>query len=176
MTQRKGAASALLALLVWCSTQSARAEPEWIIGHANDERRPAELSFGTGLGGGGDFTLTPGVMFGIPLLDGGFIRPINDSLYLEPGLFMGAYFDEDDTYIWVIPEVGPKWNFHLTPRWDVFATLKLGYAIGSHGDFWLHSNVGMQWWFNRPWALRLEAGAGLHHVAGLFIGASYQFL
>jgi hypothetical protein len=176
MTQRKWPACALLALALGFLTSSARAEPEWIIGNPSEERRPAELSLGAGVGGGRHTILTPGVMFGIPLLDGGFIRPINDSLYLEPGVFMGAHFRDDDTYLWVIPEVGPKWNFHLTPRWDVYASLKLGWAIGRHGDFWLRSNVGMQWWVNRPWALRLETGAGIHHGAGLFIGASYQFL
>jgi len=157
-------------------TNSARAEPQWIIGRPSDERRLTDLSFGAGISGGRGFAFTPGVMLGIPIVDGGFIRPINDSLFLEPGLFLGVRHRRDDTYVWVIPEFGPRWNFHLTPNWDAFGALKLGWAIGKEGDLWVRGTAGMQWWFARPWALRLETNAGHPVGPGLFVGLSYQFL
>jgi hypothetical protein len=115
------------------------------------------------------------VTLGIPILDGGFIRPINDSVFLEPGLFVSTHFDHHHTFVWVIPEVGPRWNFHLTPNWDAFGALKLGWAIGEHGDFWLRATAGMNWWFARPWALRLETTAGANLGPGLYIGLTHQF-
>jgi hypothetical protein len=169
-------ALALAATLV-CTTV-AHAEPQWIIGQRSEEQRFTDLSFGAVLDGSYGFGFTPGVTLGIPLLDGGFIPPINDSLFLEPGLFVATRFHKDDTYVWVIPEFGPRWNFHLTPNWDAFATLKAGWAIGSEGGFWLRGTVGMNWWFARPWALRLETSQGRHghHVgpAG-YLAFTYQF-
>lgn len=163
--------------LICCASFTARAEPEWIIGQPSDERRMTDLSVGAILDGGYGFGFSPGVQMGIPLLDGGLIRPINDSFYLEPGLFLSARFDRrDHDYLWVVPEVGPRWNFHLTPHWDVFATLKLGWAIGDHGDFWVRGTAGMQWWFAAPVALRVETAAGAVVGPGVYLGLSYRFL
>jgi hypothetical protein len=165
--------------LLWSFARSApaRAEPEWIIGQPSDELRMTDLSFGATLDGGYGFGITPGLQMGIPIVDGGLIRPINDSFYLEPGLFMGVRLHRDtDTDYWAIPEVGPRWNFHLTPRWDAFATLKLGWAIGNEGDFWVRGTIGMQWWFARQWALRLESTGASIVGAGGYIGLSYRFM
>lgn len=155
----------------------ARAEPEWIIGQPSDERRLTDLSFGTMLDGGHGFGFSPGLQMGIPIVDSGLIRPINDSFYLEPGLFFSARFNHDgEDYFWVVPELGPRWNFHLTPHWDAFAALKLGWAIGDEGDLWVRGTAGMQWWFTAPWALRLETGAGAVIGGGVYIGLSYRFM
>lgn len=159
------------------TTLRARAEPEWIIGQPSDELRMTDLSFGAILDGGHGFGLTPGLQMGIPIVDGGLIRPINDSFYLEPGLFVSMRFQHDEPNLyWFVPEIGPRWNFHLTPHWDAFATLKFGWAIGKDGDFWIRGTVGMQWWFARPWALRLETDAAAVVGPGVFLGLSYRFL
>src|SRR5690348_5030946 len=116
----------------------AHAEPEWIIGQRSEQRRFTDLSVRAMLDGGDGFGFSPGVQMGIPLVDGGLIRPINDSFYLEPGLLLSTRFHQHGKdYVWVVPELGPRWNFHLTPFWDVFASLKLGWAIGTEGDFWI---------------------------------------
>jgi hypothetical protein len=163
------------AALFWPST--SRAEPQWIIGYPSDEVRMTDLSFGTALDGGWGFGLTPGVQLSIPVLDSGFIRSINDSFHLEPGLFLSARFNRrGESFVWVVPEFGPRWNFHLTPNWDAFAQIKVGWAIGKHHDFWLRAGPGMQWWFKRPWGLRLEAWGGPRTHGGGYLGLSYQFL
>jgi hypothetical protein len=167
----------LLLLWVLGAARGARAEPEWIIGQPSDELRMTDLSFGTVLDGGYGFGLTPGVQMGIPIVDGGLIRPINDSFYIEPGLFMSARFHRHGrNHFWAVPEIGPRWNFHLTPRWDVFATLKLGWAIGAEGDFWIRGTVGTQWWFARQWALRVETAEGAVVGPGVYLGISYRFM
>lgn len=166
-----------LLALISSPALSAHAESEWIIGHPSDERRLTDLSFGTGLDGGYGFGVSPGIQLGIPIIDSGLIRPINDSFFIEPGLFLSARFDRDNRdYLWVVPELGPRWNFHLTPHWDVFATLKLGWAIGTKGDFWVRGTAGMQWWFAAPWALRVETAAGAVVGPGVYIGLSYRFM
>jgi len=168
-----------LCVLLWCVGRSApaRAEPEWIIGQPSDELRLTDLSFGATLDGGHGFGFTPGVQMGIPIVDGGLIRPINDSFYIEPGLFMSARFNHNgENYYWAVPEVGPRWNFHLTPRWDAFAALKLGWAIGDGGDFWIRGTVGMFWWFARNWALRVEVAEGAVVGPGVYLGIGYRFM
>jgi hypothetical protein len=165
---------------------TARAEPQWIIGHPSDELRYTDLSFGANLDNGYGFGFTPGVQLNIPILDSGLIRSINDSLSLEPGLFVSARFDyhehkkgddehHDENFVWVVPEIGPRWNFHLTPNWDVFAAVKLGWAIGDHNGFWMRLGPGMVWWFSRPWALRVDLVGGPRFGGGVFLGLSYQF-
>jgi hypothetical protein len=156
---------------------SAAAEPDWIIRQPGDELRFTDLSFGAIFDGHHGFGMSPGVSLGIPVLDGGFIRGLNDSFFLEPGLFFAARFDDKRAdYFWVIPEFGPRWNFHLTPNWDVFPAVKAGWAFGRHQEFWFRGTVGTQWWFARPWALRLETSAGTPTGANLYLGMSYQFL
>ena len=177
---------ALSLLTVLAGASLARAEPHWIIGQRSEETRFTDLSFGAQLDGHHGFGFAPGVTLGIPLLDGGFIPPINDSVFLEPGLFVSMRFhdhdhgpgnddDDDDFWVWVIPEIGPRWNFHLTPNWDAFATLKAGVAIGPDTDFWLRGTAGMNWWFARPWALRLETSAGHPIGPSGYIGLTFQF-
>jgi hypothetical protein len=114
---------------------------------------------------------------GIPVLDSGFIPALNDSFFLEAGLLVSARFRRharDD--VWVVPEVGPRWNFHLTPNWDAFASVKLGWAIGRHGDFWIRGTLGTSWWFVPEWALRVEFSEGAVVGPGGFLGLSYRFL
>jgi hypothetical protein len=164
----------LLVVLLWPTL--AKAEPQWIIGYPSDELRMPDLSFGATLDGGHGFGFSPGVQLSIPVLDRGFIRSVNDSFSLEPGLFVSARVGHrGDTFAWFVPEFGPRWNFHLTPNWDAFAQIKLGYAIGKDHGFWLRAGPGMQWWFAPQWALRLEVWGGPRVVGGAYLGASYRF-
>lgn len=168
----------LCLLLGICAVSlSARAEPEWIIHQENDELRFTDLSFGLGFDGGYGFGLSPSIHMGIPVLNGGFIPPINDSFYIEPGLLVSARVRRHGRDLfWVIPEVGPRWNFHLTPTWDVFASIKLGWAIGREGDFWIRGQIGTLWWFAPNWALRLETHHGAAIGQGAYLGLSYRFM
>ena len=155
----------------------ANAQPEWIISQPSDEIRFTDLSFGALFDGGYGFGLTPGIQMGIPVLDSGFIPALNDSFFLEGGLLVSAHFRRrarDD--VWVVPEVGPRWNFHLTPNWDAFVSVKLGWAIGPHGDFWIRGSAGTSWWFVPEWALRAEFSGGAVVGPGGYLGLSYRFL
>lgn len=173
---RIGMQLAVLLGVVFVSPR-VEAQPEWIIGQPSDQIRLTDLTFGSLFDGGYGFGLSPGVQIGIPVLDGGFIPAINDSFYLEPGLLVSIRLRRDTSdYVWAVPEVGPRWNFHLTTTWDVFAAVKLGWAIGSQGDFWFRASAGTQWWFTPSWALRGEFGYGAVIGPNGFLGLSYRFL
>lgn len=172
------AATWLGAWVLWLAwPRPASADPEWIIGYPSDEIRMTDLSFGTLFDGREGFGLLAGAQLAVPILDAGLVRPINDALYIEPGLFVGGRFHRDrDDHWWVVPEVGPRWNFYLTPHWDVFASIKFGWAIGRHGDFWVRGTAGARWWFLPQLALRAEiAGAAVVGGEG-YLGLSYRFL
>jgi hypothetical protein len=113
----------------------------------------------------------------IPVLNGGIIPTINDSFYIEPGLWVsGRFRDDAPDLVWVIPELGPRWNFHLTPTWDAFTSIKLGWAIGREGDFWIRGTMGTLWWLAPAWALRIEAAYGAVVGPGGYVGLSYRFM
>jgi hypothetical protein len=166
-----------LLLGIGVAAAPARAAPEWIIGQPSDELRFTDLSLGVVFDGGYGFGLTPSFQMGIPLLNGGLIPAINDSFYLEPGLLVSARLRRHERdLVWVIPEVGPRWNFHLTPSWDVFASVKLGWAIGHEGDFWVRGTLGALWWFAPAWSMRLETAYGAVVGAGGYLGFGYRFM
>ena len=166
-----------LAFLGLAYAPSVQADPGWIIAEPSEETRFTELTFGTSVDGREGFGLMPGVALGVPIIDSGMIPPINDALFIEAGLFVGPRIHRTrPNHVWVIPEAGPRWNFYLTPNWDAFASIKFGWAIGRHGDFWVRGTVGTCWWFLPQLALRAEfAGAAVVGGQG-YLGLSYRFL
>lgn len=166
----------VLAVVFGSATQAA-AQAEWVIAQPSDEIRLTDLSLGSVFDGGEGFGLTPGFQMGIPLVNAGLIPAINDSLFLEPGLLVSVRIRKGEgDLVWVVPELGPRWNFHLTPNWDVFASVKLGWAIGKEGDLWLRGTLGSLWWFVPSWSLRAEFAYGAVVGAGGYLGLSYRFL
>jgi hypothetical protein len=168
--------SITLATLLGLASDVA-AQAEWVIAQPSDEIRLTDLSIGSVFDGGEGFGVTPGFQMGIPLVNAGLIPAINDSLFLEPGLLVSVRIRKHDAdLVWVVPELGPRWNFHLTPNWDVFASLKLGWAIGKEGDLWLRGTAGSLWWFVPSWSLRAEFAYGAVVGAGGYLGLAYRFL
>lgn len=170
-----------LQLCLWLAlsltTPSARAEPTWIVAQPSDELRFTDLSFGVLVDGGYGIGVTPSIQLGVPVLNSGLIPSVNDSFYVEPGLLISTRFRQDaKDLVWVIPEFGPRWDFHLTPTWDVFASIKVGWAIGHEGDFWVRGTLGALWWLRPTWSLRLETAYGAVVGAGGYLGLGYRFL
>ncbi|HEX6241761.1 MAG TPA: hypothetical protein VFZ61_12725 [Polyangiales bacterium] len=164
-------------LLLLGSAARSSAQVEWVIAQPSDEIRLTDLSLGAVFDGGEGFGVTPGFQMGIPLVNAGLIPAINDSLFLEPGLLVSVRIRKhEDDLAWVVPELGPRWNFHLAPTWDVFASVKLGWAIGREGDLWLRGTLGSLWWFVPSWSLRAEFAYGAVVGAGGYLGMGYRFL
>jgi len=164
-------------ILVLGAPRTTRADPEWIVGQPSDEIRMTELSMGALLDGGFGFGFSPGLLMSVTVLDSGFVPSLNDSFAVEFGAFMSARIGyRHDNLLWFVPEVGPRWNFHLTRRWDAFATLKAGWAVGKYGDFWFRGTLGNNVWLSDAWAVRLELSPGTIAKFSGFVGLTYKFL
>ena len=139
---------------------------DWIIKEDSKESRPIELGILVALGGlannNGGLDLSPGVLVGIPLVDGGFV-PINDSFYLEVGGW--SHIGLDPSYFDLTALGGVRWNFHLMEIWDAYGALRLGARLGLPSNDSLSFDVqgvaGTTWKFSKKIGLRGELGGGV---------------
>jgi hypothetical protein len=153
---------------------------DWIIKEDSAEKRPWELGVLVDLPYccGGSFTLSPGVLLGIPLVDKGFV-PINDSFYLEVGAWTHLNFGDPFTG-GVSPFGGVRWNFHLMKIWDAYGALRGGININGDGNGDLdltphiYGVVGTTWKFSERIGLRGETGAGVGG-SSIAVGLDFDF-
>jgi hypothetical protein len=84
--------------------------------------------FGVVVGGGVD--IGPGVRIGIPLLNNGFVRSINNDVRINFGLdlYWAAYFG-NAFFVWFNSPVVMQWNFYLTGHWSVFGEAGLAFDL-----------------------------------------------
>lgn len=152
-------ALALGAALTFAPTSASAAD--WIIKEDSAEKRPWELGILVGVPYccGGYFSLDPGVMLGIPLVDKGFV-PINDSFYLEVGAWTHLGFADPFQFA-VSPFGGVRWNFHLMEVWDAYGALRAGLSIGDVLDPYVYGVAGTTWKFSERVGLRGELGGGI---------------
>ena len=135
-----------------------------------------------------DLTLTAwvdaigaGLWYAIPVAPHGFIKRLNDSVDIEFGALVVSQ-DHGHGYGYtthLLPLGGMRWQFHLTRRWDVFGTAKVGFAWYPHDhDDHLHDHrfepraglsTGAYWHIREDLFLRLEAG----YPTGLQVGISF---
>jgi hypothetical protein len=95
-----------------------------------------------------------------PSLDNGFLDGINDSFNLEAGLYSEwewAGYTVIRHEFTFMPAVGGRWNFHLTPKWNIYAAARLGVNLDKYG---FHPGgagaLGASWRFNEDMAFRFE--------------------
>ena len=132
-----------LAATAWSGR--ARADEEWL-GETPGRHRTYKLELEPhadfALGGGRDVTgFGLGARVGIPLVENGFIKTLNNSVALSTGLdwisYSGCYslqFGDCSsiTALWL--PVTMQWNFYLTPSWTVFGELGASVRRVSYGD------------------------------------------
>jgi hypothetical protein len=153
------------AVLLMSVTYSALADAQvnWTVNQdARHDDHHLDLVFGSG--GAREFGFAPGILYGFPLLPRGFIPELNDSFELEVGLHLHTWFGANDTYLWMTPVGGARYNVWLTRTVDAFFTMKLGWAIGFDsaysGGIYGFGGVGMDWFFVPSAAVRVELGGG----------------
>lgn len=174
---RAAGVAVVLSAIGWIAPDAARAETEWVI--KKPESHPAHhLDVLVSTTGGSVFGVAPGVLYGIPIVPDGFISALNDSFEIEFGAFMFIWFGSSQTYLWVTPQGGVRWNFWLTKAFSVYGTAKIGAAIAltsgfSHGIYGF-GGVGLDWEFTEGMSLRAETGGG-RGGAGLTGGLSFKF-
>jgi len=163
-------------VLTLCATVLAPRPAEavdWIITEPEaGAERNQQLDFVVGATRGWTTAGTPGVIYGIPIVGDGFIPPVNDSFYLQFGAFFPLYFG-DPFAAGAIGGGGVRWNFHLTPQWDVFWTAMGGWEAGltgEHtGELWYNTGAGAHFKFSEGVYLRLETGTYGYATVGLSI-------
>ncbi len=167
-------ALALASVASFCVPEAHAAD--WIIKEDSSESRPLEVGILVGVGNCcNEMNLSPGVLVGIPLVDGGFV-PINDSFYLEVGGW--THIGLDPSYFDVTALGGVRWNFHLMKVWDAYGALRAGALLGLPSGvdlaFDLNLSVGTTWKFSERVGLRGELGGGLNSNS-LAVGVDIDF-
>ncbi len=175
----------------------ASAAEEWIIKQGGQSHSEQTVDVVGLLDVFGTMRIGVGGWYGMSLVPEGFIKPINDAFFLEVGAYLEhdryswGYAGYDCTVSWnrLSPLGGVRWNFYLTPEWTVFATSKLGYAIGfgdsescsgptgtynassgvNYSAFQFDGAAGAYWKMSDAWSLRLE----LSYI-GPVVGASMK--
>lgn len=121
--------------------------------------------YGSGLVGGG--------RFGIPIVDNGFIGPINNSVYINFGadfylLSRVAGFRSNRGGIAIGLPVALQWNFYFSDDWSAYAEAGLNFYIDSYflegndlrfGGSWLITAVGGRYHLNESMALIGRVGS-----------------
>ena len=108
-----------------------------------------------------------------PSLNKGFLDGINDSFSWEAGIYSG--------WVWsgytvirhnfsFMPAAGGRWNFHLTPRWNIYAAARIGLLIN---DFQLRGAgaIGALWKYNDDFSIRAEMDS--QHLLNLGVSFPY---
>lgn len=89
--------------------------------------KPQELSITPMVGISGLYGLEAGVKVDYLLVNPGFIPHLNNSVFLEGGVFVAA-----DGGPFVAPEL--RWEFHLHPQWSVYGEAGLEANLGAEKD------------------------------------------
>lgn len=172
----------LLATL-WLSSTAAAQHDGVSIKRPFGGERATELNlhagishFGAGLG--------IGARVAIPIIDNGFVRSINNAIYLTIGgdlLFERCWGcdkrDDDDYGVAVAIPLTGRWQFNFTPRWSAYGEVGPNIYIHSHwlGDArfrgpghapgaWIAAAVGGKWHFAPRTSLTLALGAPYSNV------------
>ena len=116
-----------------------------------------------------NFGLATGLRFGIPILDNGFIKSINNAVYINFGadfLFV-KYFDEYSPAMDIPAAL--HWEFYFTEKWSAYAEFGLniyihpsvfrGYGWYSSGGYWITGSVGGRFQINDKVALTMHVGS-----------------
>jgi len=120
--------------------------------------------YGTGIAGG--------ARIGIPIVDNGFIGPLNNSVYITIGADLYllsdiAYFNNRGGVGIGIP-VSMQWNFYFTDDWSAFGEAGINPYFDSYtfrgnglypGGSWLVSAIGGRYHFSEDMALIGRVGS-----------------
>lgn len=161
----------LAAAVATFTVGSVKAQSNLILKQPGPASRPAQLDVMAGLS---PWELGVAAWYGIPVLPEGFIKPWNDSLYIEFGGAFEYYWGYFYDFAALSPAAGARYNWYLTREWTVFVTAKLGWRIDfsdyDYGGFLMFSSAGAYYDLG-DMSLRLEVGYPFLAQAGL----SFEF-
>lgn len=175
--------SAVLGLLITAGGAEAQHDGVSIKRPFGGERR-MELNLHAGFSHHGPGPAA-GLRVAIPIVDNGFVRSINNAIYLTIGgdvMFERCYGgcgrrNDDYGAALAIPFTG-RWQFNFTPRWSAYGEVGPnlyihsgwlgggGHVPGPHKvpGAWLAASAGGKWHFAREMSLTLSLGAPYSHI------------
>ena len=129
--------------------------------------RPVTLDLHAGFAWYGN-GLALGGRIGIPIVDNGFVKTINNSVYINFGAdfyyaeyYNGNNFEERSAALGI--PVSMQWNFYFTPEWSAYGEVGVNLYV-HNGDFrpgpyWGIGAVGGRYHFGESAALMLRLGS-----------------
>ncbi len=126
--------------------------------------RPQTLEFHGGFAYYG-VGLAAGLRYGIPIVDNGFIAPINNSVYINFGgdfYLLGNVPGSGRSGIGVGVPVALQWNFYFTEDWSAYAEGGINVYFDSYtfdgngllfGGTWVAAAIGGRYHFSENAAL-----------------------
>lgn len=115
--------------------------------------------------------LAAGGRFGIPLVDNGFIGPINNSVYLNVGAdfyLVSRVFGLNRGGIGIGVPVAMQWNFYFSDQWSAYGEVGLNFYIDQNffegngilfNTNWLVSAIGGRYHFSESMSLVGRVGS-----------------
>jgi hypothetical protein len=155
-------------VLLSCTMGAAVAHGQTIIKRPHHGPRPYQLDLHAGFAyvGAG---LAAGGRFGIPIVTNGFVKKINNAVYINFGADL--YFidsGKNDHAIGLGIPVTLHWEFYFTPEWSAFGEAGPNFFIHPvvfkgdkwkfSGSHWVSVTAGGRYFINNALALTLRIG------------------
>lgn len=116
--------------------------------------------------------LATGARFGIPIVHNGFLKKLNNAIYINFGVdfyFVNYTGKSKDGYSAALGiPVTMHWEFYFTPTWSAFGEVGPNIYLGPglfHGDafkfsaaHWVSGGVGGRYWISDRFTLTLRLG------------------
>ena len=163
----------LVFVLIGCASSWFQpAQAQSIIKQPFGGERPYQLDVHAGFSYFGR-GLATGVRFGIPIVHNGFVKTINNAIYINFGAdlyFIDYHHKGHDEYAVAIGvPVTMHWEFYFTPKWTAFGEVGpnlflhpgvfKGHGWGWSGRHWVTVSGGGRYMINESLALTLRLGS-----------------
>ena len=144
-------------------------------------KRPMLLDAHIGMFPAYGFGGTIGARFGFPVMHNGFVKSINNAVYIVAGLDLGitTWFHRTVAFTFAIP-VQLNWEFYFTDKWSAFAELGLVFRMTPAFRYfdsrvlpfggWIAGDVGGRYHLSDRIALVLRVGS-----PSTVFGATFKF-
>ncbi len=175
MMMKKMVFYVLAASVCMCMPAVAGAQVEPIIRDNMSVERSLRADF---LSSVGDHVVGGAGWFVLPVLHDGFLPELNDSFDVELGGYVAWNFKSNESYVFIEPAVGVKWNFHLLDELTLYVGARTGLVIGLGADIFEPDGggiLGLYWHLGEGVDLRFEGGYAHVGRGGAQLGVSFPF-
>ena len=163
--------SLALLLLAAASIVASAAQAQTIIKRPYRGRRPFQLDLHGGFAYVGK-GLAVGARIGFPIVYNGFVKKINNAVYINIGAdlyFIGDGRKDESHAVGIGVPITMHWEFYFTPQWSAFGEIGpnlfihpevvRGHGWKFSGPHWFHATAGGRFFIDRTLSLTLRIGS-----------------